>query len=83
MSRHRIAVAVAVAALCAGAGSTHAAMADTAQRSDGPIDIRSTKDRYWACLAVDHVEVGTCIENPLPDLSGYPSVPEIVAGLLG
>ena len=82
MSRHRIAAAVAVAALCAGAGSTHAAMADT-HSSDAPVDIRSTKDRYWACLAVDHVEVGTCIENPLPDLSGYDSLPEIIAGILG
>ena len=82
MSRHRIAVAIGVAVLCAGVGSTHA-MADTARSSEAPIDINSTKDRYWACLAVDHVEVGTCIENPLPDLSGYESLPEIVAGILG
>jgi hypothetical protein len=83
MTRHRIAIAVGVAVLCAGLGSTHAAMADTAPSSDAPVDIRSTKDRYWACLAVDHVEVGTCIENPLPDLSGYDSLPEIIARILG
>jgi hypothetical protein len=78
--RRRIAAAIAIAAVaCGGLGSAHVAMADT---GDAPVDVRSTRDRYWACLAVDHVEIGTCVENPLPDMSEYPSVPEMVDQVL-
>ena len=80
MTRRRIAAAIATTAvLCGGLGSAHVAMADT---GDEPVDIRSTRDRYWACVAVDYVEIGTCIENPLPDMSAYPSVPEMVDRVL-
>lgn len=81
MTRRRIAAAIATTAvLSGGLGSAHVAMADPGDES---IDIRSTRDRYWACVAVDYVEIGTCIANPLPDMSAYPSVPEIVDSLLG
>ncbi len=47
-----------------------------------PITIQAA-ERYWACVAVDQVHVGTCLQNPLPDLSGVRTVPDIVGSLLG
>lgn len=38
---------------------------------------------YWACVAIDHLHLGGCIDNPLPDLSDQPSVRQIVADATG
>ena len=71
--RRRLTVAAAAAVLAGGLGAaSHAHAADV-----------SVDDDYWACAALDHVEVGTCVENPLPDLSGYPTVPDTLRQLLG
>lgn len=40
-------------------------------------------EEYWACVALDHVEVGTCIENPLPDLSDVDDLEGLLGALLG
>lgn len=75
--RRLAAVAVAGAGLAlAAAGGASAAPAETV----GPASVAAG---YWACVAIDGVDVGTCLENPLPDLSGVPTVPDTVNGLLG
>lgn len=76
--RHRIAT-IAVAGAAAG-GLLVAPSADAEPVE--PVNVRAS-ERYWACIAVDHVEVGTCLENPLPDLNDHGSLPAIVGGLLG
>ncbi len=37
----------------------------------------------WACLAVGEVDLGLCLDNPIPDISALPTVPETLADLLG
>lgn len=39
-------------------------------------------DEYWACIAIDHVEIGTCVENPLPDLGEAQTIEDVVEALL-
>lgn len=84
----RTALATTAALLVAG-GSVAAgvASADTAETVE-PTDVTQSlrlraSERYWACLAIDHVDIGTCVENPLPDLNDYGSVPQIVGSLTG
>lgn len=63
-----------------GAGIAHA---DVLDGGDQPsVDVEAA-ERYWACIAIDHVEVGACLSNPLPDLSEYPTVPDMVDDLTG
>lgn len=84
MNRRRTAL---LAAVVAGASLlTPQALADEA--GDRPavgdvIDVQTAQERYWACVALDHVHVGTCLENPLPDVSGYPTVPDTLRRVLG
>lgn len=80
--KRRLCLIAAVAALAGGLTSAHVASADPVDGLDG-VDVRAERERYWACVAIDHVEIGACLSNPLPDLSRYPSVPEIVNGVLG
>ncbi len=72
MNRRRLA---ATAALLALAAVPLAPRADAAPAA-------VTADDYWLCLGLDG-SGGTCIENPLPDLSGTPTVPQILQALLG
>lgn len=37
----------------------------------------------WACFALGGVDVGLCLDNPIPDTSGLPTVPEILEDTLG
>ena len=60
MTRRRVAAVAIAAALAAGLGGAHVASA-------GPVDVTTPRERYWACVAVDTVDVGTCVGNPLPD----------------
>ena len=60
MTRRRLAAVAIAAALAAGLGGAHVASA-------GPVDVNSPRERYWACVAVDTIEVGACLRNPLPD----------------
>ena len=60
MNRRRLAAVAIAAALAAGLGGAHVASA-------GPVDVHTPRDRYWACVAVDTVDVGACVRNPLPD----------------
>ena len=77
MNRRRIAALVAGVALAGGGGSVaHAAATDD-------VSVNQTQERYWACLAVDHVEIGTCVKNPYPDPSTWPHPTDIVEGVVG
>ena len=78
MNRRLVLLAAAVASVAALA-TPATANADTV--SPG-VDVQAA-ERYWACVAVDYVEVGTCVSNPFPDLSGYPTVPDLVHDLTG
>ena len=49
----------------------------------GEVDLYSIGQRYWACLAVDGVDFGLCLDNPLPDTSQLPTVPELLGQLGG
>lgn len=80
--RARLGLAAVAAALAGGFGvAGHADAAPVPEPRDVPTAV-AVDDDYWACLALDYVEVGMCLENPLPDLSEYPTVPDIVNGLL-
>lgn len=80
MRRRLVLVLAAVAATFGTFGAV------TAQAS--PVDaeapsVDTTSKEYWACVAIDHVEVGACLENPLPDPSGLPSVRQAVYDATG
>lgn len=79
MTRRRLTAAAAVGvALAFGLGSTTAS-ADPAPQEVPQISLTSA---YWACLVIEELNVGTCIENPLPDASQLPSIPGLL-DLLG
>ena len=72
MNRRRLAAVAVAAALAAGLGSAHVASADLL---DDGVDVRSAKERYWACVAVDTIQVGTCLRNPLPNPNDWGEPP--------
>ena len=77
MTRRRLAALAFAVALAGGAGTAaHAATGDVDTVTD-------QQRRYWACLAIDHVEIGACLENPLPDPSGWPHPTDIVEDRVG
>ena len=71
MNRRRLAAVVVTAALAGGLGSAHVASADVL---DDGVDLRSAKG-YWACVAVDTIQVGTCLHNPLPNPNDWGQPP--------
>ncbi len=73
-----LAGALTTAFALTGAGTANADLLD--RTPDPTIDLDAAQ-RYWACVAIDHVEVGACLSNPLPDLSKYPTVPDMVDDL--
>jgi hypothetical protein len=55
--------------------------ADAAPAADAlPSEVTASE---WACLAVGEIDVGLCIDDPVPDTSGLPTVPEILDDVLG
>ena len=62
-----------------------------AEPAADPVPVRSVAEdldvqragEYWACLVLDYVEAGTCLEDPLPDPSQLPSVRQLVYDLTG
>lgn len=72
--------ALAAAFALTGVGIAHADLLDGPHEPS--VDVPAGQ-RYWACLAIDHVEVGACVSNPLPDLSEHPTVPDVVDDLTG
>lgn len=81
---NRVAVRSAIAALAVAAGALLAPQVSAApvEPVDDPVTVTAA-ERYWACVAVDHVEVGACLGNPYPDLSQHPTVPELVERVTG
>ena len=72
--------ALAIAGLALAALAAPSAQATTGGQSRQAV---ATMGDYWACLALDHVEVGTCLENPLPDPSQWPPLQQIIKDLTG
>lgn len=78
----RLVLMVAAAVVAAGVAAP-AAVADADATNDpAPVTLEQA-ERYWACVAVGYVNVGTCVSNPLPDLSQYPTVPDTIHDLTG
>lgn len=54
--------------------------ADAAPTEPVPATVTASE---WACLALGEVDLGLCLDNPIPDTSGLPTVPEILEDVLG
>ncbi len=73
--------AIGAATLAMGIVATPTAQATPTPK---PVPTPSTiTASEWACLAVAGVDVGLCLDNPVPDTSGLPTVPEILDDVLG
>lgn len=72
----RIAFTAAALGLALGGGVATA----SASTADGLAPTTTTSGDYWACVAIDHVEVGACF-GELPDLTDYGTLPGIVGGV--
>ncbi len=82
MSRlHKLAagIVVAVVTVLVGALALPSAEATPAPVAVAPPDVSASE---WACLAVAGVDLGLCLENPVPDLGALPTVPELLGGVL-
>lgn len=79
--RRRLGLVVAAAAVAGGFGVASHATAAPAPPAVEPAAVTMSDD-YWACVALDYVDVGMCLENPLPDLSEHRTVPDTVNDLL-
>lgn len=75
----RIALATSTGLAAAAIGFFAVPTADAAPAEPVP----SVTASEWACLAVGEVDLGLCIDNPIPDTSGLPTVPEILDDVLG
>ena len=82
--RRRLGLVAATAVIAGGFGVARHATASPAEPVAPAIEPAAVTvdDDYWACLALDYVDVGMCLENPLPDLSQYPTVPDMLDDLL-
>ncbi len=83
----RTSALIAAGALALGSLGGVAAVAHADDASDTPPavqpEVAPMTSGYWACVALDHVHVGACLENPLPDPSGLPSVRQVLFDLTG
>lgn len=61
------------AAYAAALGSFGAVSALTTAADTGPPPAETVAG-YWACVAIDEVNIGACLANPLPDPSSLPSI---------
>lgn len=76
----RIAIALGTAASAATIGVLAVPTAEAAPTEPVPASVTASE---WACLALGEVDLGLCIDNPIPDTSGLPTVPEILDDVLG
>ncbi len=77
MSRlHKLAAGIVVAVVTVLVG---ALALPSAEATPAPPDVSASE---WACLAVAGVDLGLCLENPVPDLGALPTVPELLGGVL-
>lgn len=84
MIRRLVLMAAAAAAVAGVAAPTALADTDVTNVTNDPAPVTVAQaERYWACVAVGYVNVGTCVSNPLPDLSQYPTVPDTIHDLTG
>lgn len=74
--RHTALLGLGAAAFALGMTAAPTAQAAPAQATP------SITASEWACLAVGELDLGLCLDNPLPDTSGLPTVPEILDDLL-
>ena len=83
MSRRRIATMLASVLAALGATALLVAPgAEARQAGDAPVTALAS-DGEWACVALGSVDLGICLDNPLPDVSQYDNAVELVLGLLG
>ena len=78
--RRRLVLLLASIALASG---TFGAVSAHAEPSAPAPTVDSTSGRYWACVALNWVDVGTCLRNPLPDPSTVPSVRQVIYDVSG
>lgn len=76
----RITLAAGSAGLAAAIGLLAVPTADAAPAEPVPTTVTASE---WACLALGEVDLGLCVDNPIPDTSGLPTVPEILDDVLG
>lgn len=70
--RRQAVAAVAAAAFVAGAVLPADATPAPSAAAEPAAELPVTPLRdEWACLALGDLDLGTCLENPLPDLSPY------------
>lgn len=72
-------LAIVIASALAVVGGVGASQAQAGPDLDAPVTTLSSD--YWACVAVDYVEVGACVGNVFPDLTEYGTVPGIIDGV--
>lgn len=78
----RIATGIATGLTAAAIGVFAVPTADAAPAAD-PLESTTVTASEWACIALGEVDVGLCIDDPIPDTSGLPTVPEILEDTLG
>lgn len=71
MKRRRIVFVLLLSAGLAGA-STGAAQALGGNNTEA--------GGYWGCVGTRHVDLGICVQNPLPEQLPLPSVPPLPVG---
>ena len=83
--RRRVATAIGTALTAATIGIFAIPTADATPAPAPATDAVPTTvtASEWACLALGEVDIGLCLDNPIPDTSGLPTVPEILEDTLG
>ncbi len=76
--RRRLVLVLATVLTALGSFGAVAAQASPTDDVQPPSVSATTSSSYWACIALDHVEIGACLRNPLPDPSGLPSARQVV-----
>lgn len=76
----RIVLATGTGIAAAALGFVAVPTADAAPAEPVPAAVTASE---WACLALGEVDLGLCLDNPIPDTSGLPTVPEILDDVLG
>ncbi len=75
----RIALATGTGIAAATIGFFAVPTADAAPAEPIPTTVTASE---WACLALGEVDLGLCLDNPIPDTSDWPTVPEILDDVL-
>lgn len=74
-------LAILAASTIAFVGGFGASQAQAEPDLDVPVTSLSSED-YWACVALDYVEVGACVGNVFPDPTEYGTLPGIIGGVV-